>query len=127
MKLINKSWAIVFIVYFLIIGLIIILAYLDKLSNSPGERYYFDKIMHFILFGLLAYLLHRTLNRKTYGPIPVGPLLIVIFCIFDEVFQVLSSNRTSDIYDLIADLLGILFFIGLDWLIIYLKRPRYNQ
>ena len=124
MKQVNRTWSIIFLMYFAVILTIIILAYLSLLPFDSYERYYIDKIMHFILLGFLGYLLHRSLNRKWFYFIPIGPFLVIIFCIIDEGIQHMSPIRTSDWYDFYADLSGIFFFFATDSIVVYLKNIR---
>lgn len=73
-----------------------------------------DKLGHFFLFGMLAMLVNLALNCRTFKfkkySLQLGGSLIFILTIFEESSQYFFPNRTLDIFDLIANLAGILFF-----------------
>lgn len=127
MKILNKTWGLIFLFYFLLIITIIILAYFNLIPHNPFNIRYFDKIAHFILLGLLGYFLHRTIKRKSFYFIPIGPLIVTIFCIIDEAFQIFSTVRNSEIYDLLADLGGIIFFFISDTTVVLLKNYEHKK
>jgi len=76
---------------------------------------FFDKLGHFTLYGLLAFLLHLALKRRGVCigrlAIPIALVVVCAFGVLDEAQQYFSPYRASDITDLGADLLGILVFV----------------
>jgi polysaccharide biosynthesis protein VpsQ len=76
---------------------------------------YGDRIGHFVLFGLLSFLLRvafpiptiRALKRE----IPVFTLVLVVFIITEEISQIFIPARTFSWGDLAASLAGC----GLGW------------
>jgi VanZ family protein len=81
--------------------------YLRGIYDFPGG----DKIGHFTLYGILAFLLARAFPRSLqFGPLsaPVAIIALVIFATLEEYTQRFFSTRTSDLFDLIFSFLGIL-------------------
>ena len=74
-----------------------------------------DKVAHMILYAGLGVLLILTLSKsKINNNIP---LIVILFGVFygitDEIHQSFVIGRTASGYDLIADILGILFALAL--------------
>jgi hypothetical protein len=69
-----------------------------------------DKIAHFLLFGMLAWLC--VLQAWKSGCFFVGPgiALTVVYAIADELTQLFFDSRSFSLLDLIADLAGIVIF-----------------
>ena len=89
-------------------------------SQLPSERLipipYFDKIVHFILFGVFAYLWNNFLSQLKFFAGLVKRLGMILFAIliyglFLEFLQ-LYTGRNFDWWDLMADGLGILVIIN---------------
>jgi VanZ family protein len=77
---------------------------------------WFDKILHFFAFGLLALLLAYGLKNANNSYfqnhyISLSLIFVIIYGIFDEVYQFLIPGRTASFWDWVADVLGILFFL----------------
>lgn len=70
---------------------------------------YGDKVIHAILFGVLAYLANRALGfrhlRYRWGQ--VGSLGVLVFALGEELTQGLNPHRTLDVLDGMADVAGI--------------------
>ena len=95
-----------------------VIAYLDLLPREWLAWPYSDKVLHFLLFGLVAFWLRQW--SPTSGPfwkrhLPV--ILFLTYIIAEECFQSLSPYRTFDFEDLGCDLAGVMLF----W--IWGKRP----
>ncbi|MFA6106592.1 MAG: epoxyqueuosine reductase QueH [Patescibacteria group bacterium] len=77
-----------------------------------------DKLVHFILFGALFYLLTDAVLKKDFSKWrwAVYPSLIfsVLFAFFTEYLQLYIPSRTSSLFDTSAGLAGIAFF---GWLV----------
>ena len=78
-----------------------------------------DKIVHFFLFFVFAFLLHICLKRGTN--LDRGRIVLVcilssfVYGLAGEVLQYLTYDlfkRTFNLYDLLADVLGALFILG---------------
>ncbi len=85
-----------------------------------------DKSGHFILFGLLAFLVNLVLLGSAFRcgrlSVLVGSAIVVGLAVVEEVSQLFFANRTFDLLDLSAGLLGIWVFGHLARL--YLRRER---
>ena len=82
---------------------------------------YGDKIGHFCLFGMLPLFANlaigcRTLKIKQLS-IYWGSLAVWIFVTIEELSQHFLPTRTLDIYDYLADLMGIVIFSYLAFLL----------
>ncbi len=67
-----------------------------------------DKVKHFIAFFTLSYLLNRASSTIIHRLRNMVALLL--FGIFIEFVQIFLIYRSSSIYDIYADLVGILLF-----------------
>jgi len=67
-----------------------------------------DKILHMSAFFVLSLELNQASSTMTHRIRNIGALLG--FGIFIEFAQSLTPNRTASLYDVIADLVGILLF-----------------
>lgn len=77
-----------------------------------------DKIVHFIIFGILGWLLIRgfTMESKTWirqNAYRLAFFTGFLFGVSDELHQLMVPGRSSSVWDLLADTLGILLFIWL--------------
>jgi undecaprenyl-diphosphatase len=73
-----------------------------------------DKTLHFLLFGAVVFWLNLWLKGRLIWlgpcPVPVAILLLLIPAIIEEGFQSFFALRTTDLTDLVSDLMGMLFF-----------------
>jgi len=70
---------------------------------------HFDKMVHFGLFFVLCILLLRPFKRLKFKYYIIAPLISIVFSgILEFSQQMLSKSRSSDIYDFMANTLGIL-------------------
>jgi len=81
---------------------------------------YGDKLGHFILFGVLAFLFNFA-SRFKYFPINrlriyYGSFAVFIFAMLEELSQAMVATRTLDWQDIAADIFGIFFFSWLSTL-----------
>ena len=106
----------------ILLGLLIvgwIAALLIESSGPPlpilGEVQGLDKLAHFLAFsclGLLVCALSFKLSPRPAIPLFSIPLLIVtLFGIIEESYQMLIPGRASELLDLLADVCGALFAI----------------
>lgn len=72
---------------------------------------FFDKFGHFMLFGILAFLLQLALEPRAVrlgrGAVPLAFLIGCALALLDEMQQIFSPYRGVDWTDLTADWLGI--------------------
>ena len=115
------------ILFTLFILLIIVMADLGVLAQYLGFLYVYpfgDKVGHFILYGILAFLLNLALFRsvpaQSRSAIAVKCGLILALLIgLEEFSQQYFSNRTFDLVDLMFGYLGLIFF---SWLALTIKK-----
>ena len=88
---------------------------------------YGDKLGHFFLFGILTLLLNLALRFKHLNQLPLGSLLVFAFVILEELSQYFFPNRTLDIADIIADVLGILAFTYIGYVLFKTKFSTSNS
>lgn len=100
--------------FFLFICYIIYLA--DTADNNFAFRIighipYGDKFMHALLYGTMAFLCNWVFNFKTFIFIKIniqlGLFIVFIFALLEEFSQYFISSRTFDIFDILADIIGI--------------------
>jgi len=96
---------------------------------------YGDKLVHFLLFGLLFYFIAEAAKGKDFFKAPlrqaswrwaVYPALFfsVFFSFFTEYLQIYIPGRTSSLLDTAAGVTGIVFFVWLFWKINAPKKPK---
>lgn len=97
------------------------LAYLGHLPLWLLRVEGIDKVLHFTMFGLITFYLHRWLSARRPGLSARAALLAVLLpftaAAVEELLQGLSPHRTFDPADLACDLAGMLAFAALSvWL-----------
>jgi len=79
-----------------------------------GHIPYGDKIMHGLLYGVMALLLNYGLGFKSikiFGfYMQIGAIIILIFAGVEEITQYWLPSRTCDIFDFMADMIGVTVF-----------------
>jgi polysaccharide biosynthesis protein VpsQ len=117
MKISPASIKILTVCYILILAGIIFVANRRStayLLNFIGSIPYGDKLGHFLLMGMLSFLVNILLNARTFGfgkwRYLLGSLIVWIVVTIEEVSQIYVRGRTFDWTDLIADTLGIIVF-----------------
>ena len=75
---------------------------------------YGDKLGHIFLYGILAFGVSLALNfRAKYIKgikLYYGVLIVAAFAFIEELTQAFYPNRTLDVYDLLADVIGLVLF-----------------
>ncbi|CAA6804085.1 MAG: Unknown protein [uncultured Sulfurovum sp.] len=108
--------------FFLFIGFIIYLA--DTADHNfafrvIGQIPYGDKLMHGLLYGVMALLLNYGLNFKSQKILgfnmQVGALLVLAFAGLEEISQYWLPSRTCDMFDFVADTVGVILFSFIKW------------
>ena len=108
-------------------ALILTVSSISRLPTPDLGITYLDKLAHFAEYFLFLVLMIRALTNRPLNldGFP-GYLLAVVFSIGfaagDEYFQSFIPGRQSDIYDLLADSLGII--LGAILLFLIHKRKR---
>ncbi|HLO51331.1 MAG TPA: VanZ family protein [Kamptonema sp.] len=98
-----------------------LLADSGNLVNFPPAHPPYDKLGHFILYGIASFLSHRAINRRMMAVfnyvIPLGPFIFTIFTAAEEILQAILPNRTASIEDFLASFSGIAIFywVGEIW------------
>lgn len=73
-----------------------------------------DKIGHFVLIGMLAFVVNALFSCKTIRlyrlQVSLGSLIVTLFVTLEEFSQLFIKYRTFELGDLIADYLGIFLF-----------------
>lgn len=84
-----------------------------------------DKTGHFVLFGILSFLVNLVMRFATFqlGRMTVmkGNLLLLAIVSLEELSQLLFKSRSFDLFDLVADVAGIWAF---GWLAQYYWRQK---
>ncbi|EGD34446.1 hypothetical protein HMPREF9071_0892 [Capnocytophaga sp. oral taxon 338 str. F0234] len=87
-------------------------------SSLTSNIFFFtgaDKLVHFLIFALLAFLYERVFPKQKRK---ISFFLMILYAIFTEVAQeMMPFGRSGEIGDLFADILGI--FFGYYTLIVY--------
>ena len=105
-------------------GVIVVIAagmsfvsYVEGLPSVFGEGQN-DKILHFVLAGLLSFFLDGALARRSVPrlgtlAIPLAAVLVLVPVGLEEYLQRYATLRTSSIWDFVADIGGVACFIPL--------------
>lgn len=99
-------------------GIIFFLCFLPG-SALPKEdwldKIYFDKIVHAGLYFILFLLIVRIFETKTKSALIIASLLCIAQGILIEFVQgsSLIDHRSFDVYDIIANVVGVLIAIGI--------------
>ena len=117
------KWLAFFFTLFII--LIIILADLGQLGflKILNQIPYFDKIGHFVLYGILTLLLDLSLTRALPNPnrkliiLRIASILALLIGL-EEYSQQFFAKRTFDLVDLTFSYLGVIFF---SWLALKIR------
>jgi hypothetical protein len=114
-----KIWIWLAAAFLLVIILIIIAAdlgwsgrFFPWVAYVPGQ----DVTAHFILIGSLAMLVNLALNRRSLRnarrSVQFGSVIVLLVVTIEEFSQLWISTRGFSLYDLSADILGILILGG---------------
>ncbi len=104
--------------------LITIQSSLSGFTLPPLGLEFEDKLVHFLIFGILGWLLMRGMSMETTAwiqkrKVVISLTLAILFAISDEWHQYLTGMRNADPMDLLADTLGIISFI-----LLFLKKQK---
>ena len=79
-------------------------------SEGDTSVIFLDKVLHFVAFFILSFLL----DRSTKQPLISYKALIIClitFALSIEIIQSFLPSRSAELFDLVADLLGILVYL----------------
>lgn len=102
-----------------VVFIISVISFANQGGNNAAFKWiatipYGDKWGHFILFGVLTFLLNKALRFISVGflcnKIYWGTAIVISFVVCEEFSQLFIDSRTFDYQDLIADGLGISVF-----------------
>lgn len=82
-------------------------------SGRPPVFPHVDKLAHAILFGVLAYLLHKSLSVSGKHHKLMAGLIASTYGALTEFFQRFLPSRSSDPCDLFADIFGVIIAIAI--------------
>jgi VanZ family protein len=89
----------------------------------PGGIWQSDKLVHFLVFGLLATVTLRALRIESpRSRAVVAVSLASLFGASDELHQLFTPGRSCDLFDWLADTLGAGLAVGL-----YLGWPAWRR
>ena len=99
--------------FFIFISSIIFIA--DSANYNFALRWvgaipYGDKIAHAMLYGVMAMLINYALSYRKVKGMLVGSVLVLTFAILEEFSQIYIPSRTFDLYDILADVVGVILF-----------------
>lgn len=84
-----------------------------------------DKLGHFSLYGILAFLVNLALKNRRVAilgyQVLLGGLMVLIFAILEECTQMALSTRDFELWDIFCDLVGIILF---SWLALRVSNPE---
>ena len=116
------------IVFFALIILVIVLADAGRLGflGVVYEFRYGDKVGHFVLYGILAFLLDLTFFQALHHAdqkrvaVMIG-LILALLIGLEEFSQKFLPSRSFSLMDLFAGYVGVIFF---SWLALTIKNPK---
>ncbi len=118
----NKLRILLPLSFFLFISFIIYLA--DTADHNfafrlVGHIPYGDKLLHGLLYGVMALLLNYGLNfksKKIFGfNLQIGAMIVLTFAGLEEITQYWLPSRTCDFFDFVADTVGVTLFSLIIW------------
>ncbi len=95
------------ILFFITAGIVFLLAVIPN-DHIHLTFQYADKVKHFTAFFVLSLLLNRASSTMKHRL--RNMLALLLFGIFIEIIQIYIIYRSSSIYDVYADAIGILLF-----------------
>jgi VanZ family protein len=114
------------------IAALVVMFWLSSLSQVPGSRYVWDKLLHTIGYAGLGVLALRAFHGG-FEPLRRGPTLraalaVILWGISDEIHQSFVPGRNASGWDVCADAVGfglaVLFVATVTSRALRLKRAR---
>ncbi len=111
----ERRWLVLFALLLLFIFAVTVSADLRLLPLSRIRIPYYDKLGHFLLYGMLAFALEFALQSRAWRVgrirIPFALLIVGALCVLDEGQQMFMPMRAADVSDFVADMLGSVCFL----------------
>ena len=105
------------------LGFFIFISFIIFLADSADHNFAFelighipygDKMMHALLYGVMALLLNYGLKYKSYkffgSHMQLGAIIVLTFAGLEELSQYWFPSRTCDFVDFVADMVGVVLF-----------------
>lgn len=102
-------------------SVIIVIASLNSSDNLTEIQFDIpglDKVVHFVMYGVLSFLLLWAVEKTIRNSLKLWNLLLIVllsssFGLLMEILQkTMTSVRNFDIYDIIANIIGVLLGCG---------------
>lgn len=110
------------------LGFFIFITFIIYLADTADHNFAFrlighipygDKLMHGLLYGVMALFLNFGLKYKSYKwsgfNMQLGAIIVLIFATLEEISQYWLPSRTFDLGDLLADFVGVILFSLIRW------------
>jgi len=101
------------------ISFFVFILWVIYLANTGSESIFFDlvqaipygdKIGHIVLYGILSFALSLVLNFRSVFIVNIkiyyGVIIVALFAFIEEITQAFYPNRTLDLLDIFADIIG---------------------
>lgn len=100
------------IAFYVWVFILFTLTSIPKLQTPINESLNIDKLAHFFVYLVFAYLFIKMFNVKIqYQKLKILSILAVLVPVFDELHQIPIPGRSFSFLDILADLLGFLTVI----------------
>jgi len=106
------------------LGFFIFILFIIYLADSADHNFAFrlighipygDKVMHALLYGIMALFLNYGLNYRSFKRFQLGAIIVLVFATLEEITQYWIPSRTFDLVDLLADFIGVILFSFIHW------------
>jgi len=98
---------------------------ISKSGNLVISHYYTRKILHFIIYFILAFLFYRTFLFRRKIKLIYGFLFCFVISLLDELHQFFIPGRNFCFKDIILDLTGVFFLFSIVIFLYYTKnKPK---
>ncbi len=110
-------------------ALIVVISSLPKITPPPLGFRFEDKVYHFAEYSIFSFLLFLAFFKaKTdffrRNVFIFSSLIGIIFAYSDEFHQRFVPGRFYDLYDFLADCLGVVLIQAVLWIYLEWKSPR---
>lgn len=107
MHKVKRPYCIALFVWSLIILLLLILPARHFSDAQKVEIPYLDKVVHFIIFGILYYLAAKAADEVQSSTSKwVYLIYVCLYAVFTELIQLHLIDRSFEIFDIIANIMG---------------------
>ncbi len=125
--------------FFIVVAAVfsVFVAWILYMANTNQATFFFDlvrntrngdKYGHVLLFGVLTLIiiLASGFRQVSFGRLSLylGSVLMLAFVSVEELSQLMFPERTLDIYDYAASVVGVVMFSLLGWVVQRLCYPR---